>query len=123
MTNRASIVFLGCIAVLTLLFTGCKSTPKADWASRVGNYTYDQAVSELGPPDKEATLTDGKLVADWITGRRRSGASVGLGMGSYGHSGGVGVGMSHGIGPGSRDQVLRLTFGPDKKLVNYVKNY
>ena len=60
------------VFILLLLFLGialsaCKSTPKIDWNGRVGNYTYDQAVMELGPPDKTATLSDGK---PWLTGSR-----------------------------------------------------
>ena len=49
-----------------LVLAGCV-TPKIDWAARVGNYTYDQAVAELGPPDKSTKLTDGTVVADWLT--------------------------------------------------------
>ncbi len=38
----------GLLAVLAIaLWTGCASTPKVDWNSRVGNYTYDDAVKEL----------------------------------------------------------------------------
>jgi hypothetical protein len=48
--------------------TGCAGvggcvTQKIDWSARVGNYTYAQAVMELGPPDKSAKLTDGTVVA------------------------------------------------------------
>jgi hypothetical protein len=43
------------------------TTPSIDWRARIGNYTYDQAIIELGPPDKSATLTDGTVVADWLT--------------------------------------------------------
>ena len=49
-----------------LLLAGCM-TQKTDWAARIGNYTHDQAVVELGPPDKSAKLTDGTVVADWLT--------------------------------------------------------
>ena len=52
------------LAVLVL--AGC-ATPKIDWSARVGNYTYDQAVTEMGPPDKCVKLTDGTIVADWLT--------------------------------------------------------
>ena len=51
-----------------ILFAGCV-TPKIDWQSRVGHYTYDQAVMEFGPPDKSARLTNGATVADWLTRR------------------------------------------------------
>ena len=50
------------------LVGGCAG-PKIDWQARVGVYTYDQAVVELGPPDKSAKLSDGSTVADWLTQR------------------------------------------------------
>ena len=53
--------------ILALLaLSGCVTTPKIDWNARVGNYTYDQAVVEFGPPDKSATLTGGTVIADWL---------------------------------------------------------
>jgi Prokaryotic membrane lipoprotein lipid attachment site len=55
-------------ALSVLLLSGCV-TPKIDWTARVGNYTYDQAVTEFGPPDKSAKLTDGSTVAEWLTRR------------------------------------------------------
>ena len=51
-----------------LLLAGCV-THKIDWPARVGNYTYDQAVMEFGPPDKLAKLSDGSTVAEWLTRR------------------------------------------------------
>ena len=40
------------LSVVTAAFTiSCASSKKIDWNSRVGNYTYDQAVSDMGPPD------------------------------------------------------------------------
>jgi hypothetical protein len=52
-----------------LVLAGCVTTPKIDWSARVGNYTCDQTVTELGPPDKSVKLTDGTTVADWLTRR------------------------------------------------------
>jgi hypothetical protein len=47
--------------------------------------------------------------------------SFGLGTGySSGHSA-VGVGQS--VGTGYADKVLRLTFGPDHKLISWSNNY
>jgi len=57
-------VALSLMAVLFL--TGC-ITPRIDWSSRVGTYTYDQAVMDFGPPDKSAKLADGATVAEWVT--------------------------------------------------------
>jgi hypothetical protein len=98
-----------CLNILSALFCvvvvmGCASS-RVDWPARVGNYTYDQAVNELGPPDKQTTLSDDSVVADWITSRSGSGFGVGTGM----YSGGVGVGVGHSVGSG-HDNVLRLTF-------------
>ena len=107
------------LALLGFFFAGCSSTPKVDWDSRIGNYTYDQAVTELGPPDKTATLSDGRTVADWIT-HSHGGLSFGLGTGFYGSHSAVGTGV--GTSTGYRDRVLRLTFGPDGKLQEVKKN-
>jgi hypothetical protein len=56
------------VLFVALLLAGCV-TPKIDWAARVGNFTYDQAVMEFGPPDKYAKLSDGTAVAEWLTQR------------------------------------------------------
>src|SRR5262245_52623652 len=102
------------IAVLALFITGCSSTPKIDWNSRVGNYTYNQAVMELGPPVNSTKLDDGTVVAEWFLRHRRSGGlSVGVGMGGY--SGGA-VGVSRSIADTPTSDYLRLTFGPDGML-------
>jgi hypothetical protein len=58
----------GWILVLGAAATGC-ATHRIDWNARVGTYTYDQAVLEFGPPDKEATLSDDRRVADWLVRR------------------------------------------------------
>ena len=96
---------------------GCAST-KIDWNSRIGNYTYDQAVVELGPPDKSAKLSDGSIVAEWMTRRGYSGGSVGVMYGSgypYYHY----HPWYHFYEPPSPDYFIRLTFGPDGKLQAY----
>lgn len=105
--------------------TGCKTAPPVDWNSRVGNYTFDRAVTELGPPDKSAKLSDGRTVAEWVSGQRRnSSMSIGTGVfsGGYGRSG-VGLGVGQTIGGSYRDRVLRLTFDAANRLVAWSKNY
>jgi hypothetical protein len=109
----------GSLAVLLIGFAGCRTTPRVDWDSRIGSYTYDQAVVDLGPPDKASTLSDGTTVAEWITGRS-SGGGLTIGTGLFGSHGGVSVG--HTVGTGSRDHILRLVFAPDKKLVSWTRN-
>jgi hypothetical protein len=106
------------LASVALFVSGCKSTPKIDWNSRVGSFTYDQAVAELGPPDKSAQLSDGTTVAEWVT-RRRGGSGLSVGVGAYGGSGGVGMGQTVGTGTGER--VLRLIFDSEKRLKSWVQ--
>ncbi len=101
---------------LCVFLVGCAST-KFDWNSRVGNYTYDQAVTELGPPDKSAKLTDGTVVAEWMTRRGYSGGSVGF-MYGYGYPYHL-YPPYYLAEPPSPDYFIRLTFGPDGKLQAY----
>ncbi len=101
-----------------VFIAGCKTT-QADWNSRVGNYTYNQALIELGSPDKETKLSDGKTVDQWIT---LHGSNGPLNGGAY-------AGTSDGMAAGQpfvqtyKDHALELTFGPDGKLVSWAKNY
>ena len=108
-------IALTMVATTVLFFAGCKSTPKIDWAGRVGVFTYDEAVIELGPPDKVTLISTGR-VADWVTGRDR-GPTFSFGVGSYGGAGGVGVGT--GTGGKITENILRLTFDEQDKLVTW----
>jgi hypothetical protein len=110
-------------ALLLLAFAlGCSTTKKADWDSRVGSYTYDQAVIDLGPPDRVAEISDGFKVAEWYQGSGSS-FSVGVGFGSVsgggGHGTGVGVGQSVTTGP--KGKYLQLTFDKEGKLARWQK--
>jgi hypothetical protein len=120
-TNLAAKLSLFIILLLAIAFvTGCKSAPQVDWNSRVGSYTYDQAVTELGPPDKQAKLDNGETVSEWVVQRGgESGFSVGTGF----VSGPVGVGVGQSVGSGNPDRVLKLTFGTDGKLAAWSRNY
>ena len=114
-STRSPAEFLLAVFLLCLgLATGCASKPKIDWDSRVGSYTHDEAVLDLGPPDKTGQLSDGSTVAEWYT-VKKSRVSFSFGVGSYGSHGGVGVGQT--VSPGPGVTVLRLTFGPDGKLL------
>jgi hypothetical protein len=106
---------IAALLLVTLLFAvGCKSTPKVDWNSRVGNYTFDQAVAEMGPPDKSSKLSDGSLVAEWAVGRPSGGVSFGIGTGYSSGSTGVGVGQT--VYSGGAQKFLRLTFSATGQL-------
>jgi hypothetical protein len=108
---RPLLLLLGVLAV-----AGCSSTPKVDWNARIGVYTYDQAVMELGPPDRTTQLSDGSRVADWFE-RRGSTMSVGVGTGFYGPRSGVAVGQT--VRPGGAGVFLRLTFDAAGVLVRW----
>src|SRR5438876_661829 len=103
--------------LLTLLFAGC-ATSRIDWASRIGNYTYDQAILDLGPPDKSAKLTDGAIVAEWLERRGYP----------YAHTSYAYFPWYYGPFPPtytesySPDYFLRLTFGRNGKLTAW-KNF
>jgi hypothetical protein len=84
-----------------------------DWASRIGIYTYDNAVVELGPPDKEAKLQDGTVVAEWLTSR--GGRFAYPAHGFYGDP----IWYATPAAPtyvDAPDYFLRLTFDPEGKL-------
>jgi hypothetical protein len=57
-------------ALAALALAGCV-TQRVDWTVRMGHYSYDQAVKDFGPPDKYAKLTDGTVIAEWLTQRGR----------------------------------------------------
>jgi hypothetical protein len=108
------------LTLVVFVFAGC-ATHKINWAERVGNYTRDQAILELGPPDKEAKLTDGTVVDEWLTRRGRS--VIYSGFGSY--SGGTpyyygGFAPTY-VGSVSPDHFLILTFSPDGRLTSWKK--
>ena len=120
MNLAAKLSFLVTLTLAIVVIVGCKTTKPVDWNSRVGTYTFDQAVTELGPPDKQTTLSDGKLVAQWIT-HRNGGTSFSVGTGFY--TGGAGIGVGHSVGSGYPDRVLTLTFGTNSVLAAFTKNY
>jgi hypothetical protein len=115
--NRICMGTLG--LVLAALLAGC-ATRRIDWNTRVGNYTYDQAVLDLGPPDKYAKLGDGTVVAEWLTSR---GYSSFYSPSAYTYSpfSYVGTFPSAYVGSHSPDYFLRLICGPDGKLRSWKK--
>lgn len=100
------------------LLAGCAT--RIDWAARVGNYTFDQVVTEIGPPDKQATLKDGTMVAEWLT--RRGGTSTYIG-GYYGYYSPYWCGPYYSpyISTQYPDYFLRLTFDSSGHLQAWKK--
>jgi hypothetical protein len=100
---------------LVLGLTGC-ATPRVDWAARVGHYTYNQAVADLGAPEQQEKLADGSAVGEWRTDRGYS----------YTHSNTSREGPyypSYSTTYTAPSQFVRLTFGPDGQLTTWKKLY
>ena len=108
--------FFSSAVLSSLLLSGCASTPRVNWDARIGNFNYDQAVVEMGPPDKSTKLTDGSTVAEWFI-KHASSVSFGFGTGFY--SGGSSVGVGQTIGTAPSGEYLRLSFGADGKLTKW----
>ena len=109
---------LGVLALLLVagFLTGCASKPKVDWDSRIGNFTYDQAVAELGPPEKSIRTSDAQTVAEWFV---KHSPSVSFGFGTGFYSGGSGVSMGQSMGTPPSSLYLRLTFDADGELIRW----
>ena len=110
---------LGLFSAAALLIAGC-ATP-IDWKTRVGAYTLDQAVIELGPPDKQAKLSDGTTVAEWLMYR---GGTSRLYSGGYAywhpyhyHAGPTIIVDDY----PSYESFLRLIFSPEGTLKSFKK--
>ena len=106
------------LAAAVLVFASCATT-RVDWNARVGNFTYDQSVTQLGPPDKQAKLSDGRTVAEWVT-RYNSGPSVSVGTGFSRYPGSIGVMQTY---PANNyESKLRLTFSTNNVLEKWSKD-
>lgn len=109
-------------AGLAVLLAGC-ATHRVDWKTRIGHYTYDRAVLDMGPPDKKETLKDGTVVAEWLTREGRNYQTV-ITEPVYPYYGYLGGGypaftINH-YAPGAW---LRLVFDPDGKLRDWKRFY
>jgi len=114
--TRLPILVAACFSLVVFL-AGC-TTHKKDWNARVGNFTFDQAVVEMGPPTKQAKLIDGTLVAEWETQRGYAQTSY-VGGGYYGRRGYYGGYAPMPVTTVSPTYFLRLTFAPDGKLQSW----
>jgi len=55
--------------VLGLVGAGCQALQQVDWDGRIGQFSYEQAVAELGRPVEETELSGGMRRAEWIPTR------------------------------------------------------
>jgi len=108
--------------IALLLLTGsCASAPKAnlkdiDWGSRMGTYTYEEALAELGEPNVIGETSEG-MIAEWVL-RRSPMVSFGFGFSGagYGRHTSTGVGVGTSVSPPPSGEYLRLKFDRDGKL-------
>ena len=107
------------LALVVVLLAGCATTPPIDWNSRVGHYTYNQAVSDFGRPNRQVKLGDGTVESKWFAQSPAS-PRVNSGMSYYGSTG-FGIGQTP--GGGYTDQMLKLTFDTNGVLAAWSKNY
>lgn len=102
------------LGVVCTFLTGCASTPKAALKDEVGHMTYEQAVHEMGSPSRTNAITDGGLIAQWITHRPGSSGFNVRGTGFYGPYAGINTYAND-----SGTKVLVMKFGPDHKLLDW----
>jgi len=105
---RGGLVLVTCC----LLLSGC-ATQKIDWSLRIGVYDYEQAVLDFGPPDKQEKLSDGTMVAEWLTQR---GYTYISGGGYWGYPYRYWGPPYPAYATTTPDYYLRLIFGADGKL-------
>jgi len=101
---------------LCVALGGCvNAPPQEDWDSRLGSYTREMAVADLGEPSQRHNLSDGSEVFEWI----RIVASQNSLPGQQVYRDSI-----YNDTPGATpNRVLLLTFGPDGKLVDWSRSY
>ena len=108
----------GLLVVLVFLTVSCASGPRTnikgiDWGGRIGTYTYEEALVELGEPDVITESSEG-IIAEWVV-RRSPMVSFGFGFGAPG----VGVGTS--VSPPPSGEYLHLRFDKNGKLAELTR--
>jgi len=93
-----------------------KVDPSINWNDRIGNYTYDQALAELGKPDVVAESSEGRT-ADWILSESHPVSfGFGVGTGVFGPHVGTGVGVGSSVTPPRHGEYLHLVFDTNNQL-------
>jgi hypothetical protein len=107
--------------VVVFLTGSCASGPKTnvkgiDWGSRIGTYTYEEALAEFGQPGVISESSEG-IIAEWVV-RRSPMVSFGFGFGGggYGHHTDTGVGVGTSVSPPPSGEYLHLRFDKNGKL-------
>lgn len=104
------------LAIAGIIFAGC-AAQNADWNRRVGKFTYQQAVGELGQPASQETLADGQVTVEWVSRYNVSATSPEMDSGFYDHS--ASLARTDDI---TRESRLRLTFTTNNVLTRWSKD-
>ena len=108
--------------LILFLVAGCATAPHGNWNERVGNYTFQQAVNEMGAPQDLRKAPDGTFTAQW---RVRPGEpwtdAEAIDADFYSPSLGINP-VPFGI-KGAPDRFIRLTFGLDGRLLKWKRLY
>ena len=116
---------------VALALAGCSSSPKprlsksearaVNWNERVGSYTYDHAIADLGYPLVTGESASGRS-AEWVLrSSPRISFGLGVGGGTYGPGTSVGGGVGSTVSPPPHGENLRLVFGQDGKLKEWTR--
>jgi hypothetical protein len=106
------------VLLFSALLNGCVTAPRIDWNKRVGTYTYDQSVRELGVPDKYQKLSDNSIVAEWALQHYTPDYALYGGGGYWDHPFAFGYGYPV---SSAYTRWLRLIFAPDGRLQSFLK--
>ena len=121
----SKLYLLAILGMFCVVNFGCASRPKIDpninWSQRIGNYTWDQALAELGRPAVVAESSEGRS-ADWVL-KRSPNISFGFGVGggTYGSHVGTGVGVGTSVSPPPHGEYLHLDFDAEGRLKGWSK--
>ena len=110
--------------IISLLLTSCATTESRTsvWESRIGNYSYNQAVAELGAPLETRKLNTGGTSAEWLT-RRNAASPVTQSIGTGFHAGGADAAVGQSVAQTPKNEYLRLAFDPTGKLAKWERVY
>jgi hypothetical protein len=114
------------VVAFALLFASCATKPKVDpnrdWSALIGNYSYAQALAELGRPYVTGEQSDGSRFAEWVLHRSpQFSFGFGAGTGTFGPHSSVGVGAGTTVSPPAHGEYLRLDFGANELLNAWTK--
>jgi hypothetical protein len=116
--KRIAVILLA--ALLLACATKAKVARDRDWSPYIGNYTFGQAIEELGQPYVTGEQSDGSKFAEWIVHQSpQVSLGFGAGGGSFGSHSGVGAGTT--VSPPPHGEYLHLDFGTNGLLKAWTK--